>query len=79
MIRKMQEATKIDGINVICAYTDKSQADLRPYLLNADELKTLYAEWKILHFKELQGTDVSVDGPDKGKLVWRVEMIARKK
>ncbi|MGH7141583.1 MAG: methyltransferase domain-containing protein [Minisyncoccia bacterium] len=79
VVHEMQDATRVGGVDVICSYTDKSQNDLRPYLLNAEELKKLYADWEILHFKEFQGTDHNVDGPEKGKRVWRVELIARRK
>lgn len=77
-IQKMQEMTKQNGINVITAYTDKSQSDLRPYLVNTKDLKKLYDKWTLLQYEELQGTDAKIDGSDKGKLIWRVEMIAQK-
>ena len=77
-IQKMKEATRQGGINVISIYTDKSQAGLRPCLLNVEELRKLYSEWEIIRLDELKGDDI-VDGPEKGKLIWRVEMIAKKR
>lgn len=78
-IRKMQGMTNVGGINVVCAYTDASELGLRPYLLNAVELKKIYENWEMLKYEVIKGTDADIDGPDKGKLIWRVEMIARKK
>ncbi|MEK7187252.1 MAG: methyltransferase domain-containing protein [Patescibacteria group bacterium] len=77
-IQRMQEMTKVGGVNVVCAYIDKSQLDLRPYLLNSDELRKRYTGWDLLRYEELKGTDTNIDGPDKEKLIWRVEIIARK-
>ncbi len=76
-IDAMQKMTAKGGVNVICAYTDKSQTGLRPYLLNAEELRKSYSTWEILAFNELEGADIKIDGSDKGKKVYRVELIAR--
>ena len=79
VVHKMQDLTTHDGINVICAYSDKSQSEVRPYLLNPAELRALYDKWEILRFDEHKGTDLNINGPDKGKLYWRVELLARKR
>lgn len=77
-VASMQALTAPGGVNIVCSYTDKSQEDLRPYLLNAEELQALYKDWSILEYKEYEGTDAQIDGPDKGKKIVRVELLARK-
>ena len=77
-VRRMQGATAPDGLNVICVYTNKSQPDLRPFLIDAENLKRLYEDWEMLHFEETPGTDEIVDGPDHGKKIVRIYLIARK-
>lgn len=79
VIHTMQNATKLNGVNVVCTYTDKSQPDIRPCLMNAEELRDLYNGWEVLRFRELENSDEIIDGPNKGKVIWRVELIARKK
>lgn len=78
-VRLMQQVTRSKGVDVISSYTDKNADELRPTLLNAEKLKQLYEGWDILQFGEFKREDIGVDGLEKGKETWRVELIARKK
>ncbi len=52
MTEKMKAWTKPDGVIMIAAYTDKNPAGKRPYLFKTNELKQLYAGWRILYYAE---------------------------
>lgn len=75
-IGKMKECTRPNGINVVCAYSDKNEPGLRPILPNANSLQELYKGWKTLLCREVQVLDEDIHGMEKR--IWRVEMIVQK-
>ena len=78
-IKRIQEATNMDGLNVITVYTSENPAGLRPYLFKKGELRNYYNNWEMLQYEEFLGPKIENlkdGGPDRR---YNVQMISRKK
>lgn len=64
MIKKMQQWTNVDGLNVVSVYTDKNPKGLRNYLFRKKELIDCYTDWKILQYDESSSS--VVENPKDG-------------
>lgn len=77
VIKKMQENTNDDGINVISAFTEKNPNKKFSYLFKLKELSNLYKDWKIEYYDEHM-----TDFEQHNNFGWHqhgvVEMVARK-
>lgn len=51
-IRKMKQATKQKGYNLVTAYSDKNPLGKRPYLFKHNELLGFYKDWEIVVYEE---------------------------
>lgn len=78
MIKKMQQWTNSDGLNVVSVYTDQNPKDLRIYLFRQKELANFYADWNMLQYDESLGSVVEnlKDGGPAQR--WAARMIAQK-
>lgn len=68
MIKKMQDWTSPNGLNVILVYTDKNPKGLRKYLFKPKELASYYKTWDILQYSESWGRKIKNrkdGGPEK--------------
>ena len=77
-IKRMQEATKTGGLNVIAVYTEENPMGLRPHLFKKDELRNFYNNWEMLQYKEFLGPKIENrkdGGPERR---YNAQMIARK-
>lgn len=77
-IRSMQQMTKPGGINVVSAYTDKNEANKRPYLFKTNELRDYYAGWDIKLYEEKPTLWFQMSDEDKPRRNQGVYLIAIK-
>ena len=77
IIKKMQQCTNSNGLNVISVYTDKNPKGLRDYLFQQKELSNFYTDWKILQYDESLGS--TLENPKDGgpPRRWSAKIIAQ--
>jgi tellurite methyltransferase len=78
-IKKLQDYTKKNGLNLIAVHTDRNpKSHYRPYLFKRNELKNYYRGWKIVKYNEGLGMPFRLK--PRGKVIRRygAGIVARK-
>jgi len=68
ILKKIQEATNPDGINLIITFLDKGEFEkFNEGFFKENELKELYSDWQILEYfeKEVNTKEIKSDGTQK--------------
>lgn len=52
LVEKIKNYTSENGLNIISVFTEKNPYKKFPYLFKQDELRNLYENWEILHYRE---------------------------